>query len=92
MIAANVSVRDCGLNPSSSFSPGTSSPPCQPPVYWPCAVVSLSGWTSWVALSTLIFSSRSSLDENETGSSIAVNARSCSRWFWITSRAAPMPS
>ena len=26
------------------------------------------------------------------GSSIAVSARSCSRWFWITSRAAPTPS
>jgi hypothetical protein len=45
-----------------------------------------------VAFSTLIFSARSSSEENETGSSIAVNASSCSRWFWITSRAAPMPS
>ena len=29
---------------------------------------------------------------NAAGSSIAVSASSCSRWFWITSRAAPMPS
>ena len=29
---------------------------------------------------------------NDAGSSMAVRARSWSRWFWMTSRAAPMPS
>ena len=29
---------------------------------------------------------------NDVGSSIAISAISWSRWFWITSRAAPMPS
>jgi hypothetical protein len=45
-----------------------------------------------IAESTFCFSVRRLSASNETGSSIAVSAISCSRWFWITSRAAPMPS
>ena len=41
---------------------------------------------------TFSFSPRRSRASKETGSSIAVSASSCSRWFWMTSRAAPMPS
>ena len=38
------------------------------------------------------FSIRICSAENDTGSSMAVSASNCSRWFWITSRAASMPS
>ena len=41
---------------------------------------------------TFSFSCRRSAASKETGSSIAVRASSWSRWFWMTSRAAPMPS
>ena len=34
----------------------------------------------------------SNLEEKDGGSSIAVRASNCKRWFWITSLAAPMPS
>ncbi len=78
--------------PSSSSRPTTFSPPCQPAVYWPREVVRSSGWASEVAESTLIFSALTSLGWKLTGSSIAVSASSWSRWFWMTSRAAPMPS
>ena len=47
---------------------------------------------SRTAESTFSFSIRTASASNETGSSIAVSASSCSRWFWMTSRAAPMPS
>ncbi|SKW24341.1 Uncharacterised protein [Mycobacteroides abscessus subsp. abscessus] len=40
----------------------------------------------------MIFSACNSAGEKLMGSSIAVKASSCSRWFWMTSRAAPMPS
>ena len=79
-------------NPSSSSRPATWVPPCHPPAYCPRAVVSSSGCASRVAERTLTFSACSSLGWKLTGSSIAMNASSCSRWFWITSRAAPMPS
>ena len=42
--------------------------------------------------STFCFSIRRLSASNDVGSSIAISAISCSRWFWITSRAAPMPS
>ena len=45
---------------------------------------------SEIARSTLSFSVRISSAENSTGSSIAVSASSCSRWFCSTSRAAPV--
>lgn len=67
-------------------------PPCQPPAYCPRAVVLLSGPIALVPESTLIFSARRARGSNDSGSSIAVKASSCSRWFWMTSRAAPMPS
>ena len=41
---------------------------------------------------TFVFSAVRSAAEKETGSSMAVNAISCSRWFWMMSRAAPIPS
>ena len=47
--------------------------------------------SSRVAESTLIFSACSSCGLKLTGSSIAVSASSCIRWFWMTSRAAPDP-
>ncbi len=40
----------------------------------------------------LLSSWRSESASNDTGSSIAVSASSCSRWFWMTSLAAPIPS
>ncbi|CNV48549.1 Uncharacterised protein [Mycobacterium tuberculosis] len=45
-----------------------------------------------MAESTLIFSACNAAGWKLTGSSIAVSASSCMRWFWMTSRAAPMPS
>jgi len=41
---------------------------------------------------TLVFSVRSAAAEKSVGSSIATSAISWMRWFWMTSRAAPMPS
>ena len=67
-------------------------PPCQPAAYWPRAVPTARSSGILTADSTFSFSARSESAENETGSSIAVSASSWSRWFWITSRAAPMPS
>ena len=67
-------------------------PPCQPAAYWPRAVVRPRSSGSWTADSTFSFSARSASASKETGSSIAVSASSCIRWFWMTSRAAPMPS
>ena len=67
-------------------------PPCQPAAYCPRAVVAARSSCNWTADSTFSFSARSASASNETGSSIAVRASSCIRWFWITSRAAPMPS
>ncbi len=91
-MAPNVSVFDSGEKPPSSSRPGTFCPPCQPPVYWPRALVSSNGSTGLVAERTFTFSARRSDGAKETGSSIAVSASSWSRWFWITSRVAPMPS
>ena len=91
-MAAYVSVVDCGFMPSSSRKPSTFSPPCQPPAYWPRAVERARSFGSVTAASTFSFSARRSFASNEIGSSIAVSAMSCSRWFWMTSRAAPMPS
>ncbi|COV10400.1 Uncharacterised protein [Mycobacterium tuberculosis] len=48
--------------------------------------------TETLAESTLIFSACNAAGWKLTGSSIAVSASSCMRWFWMTSRAAPMPS
>jgi len=48
------------------------------------------GVSIWVARSTDIYASDPG--EKDSGSSIAVSASNWSRWFWITSRAAPMPS
>lgn len=93
--AAYVSVTDAGLKPSSSRNPVTRSPPCQPEVYWPRAeaAASPSGVSGTVTASrTFSFSARRWSASNEIGSSIAVNASSCRRWFWMTSRAAPTPS
>ena len=45
---------------------------------------------SWMAPRTLRFSVRSDSASKLTGSSIAVRASSCSRWFCSTSRAAPV--
>ena len=67
-------------------------PPCQPAAYWPRAVEAARSCGSRTADSTFSFSARRSCASNETGSSIAVSASSWSRWFWMTSRAAPMPS
>ena len=92
VLAAKVSVVESGWKPFSSRTPTTLVPPCQPAVYWPRAVVSSNGSTSFVAESALIFSPRSESGEKDSGSSITVRASSCIRWFWITSRAAPMPS
>ena len=83
---------ESALNPSSSRSPGTFWLPCQPGPYWPLAVFSSRGRMLLVAESTLIFSACNCLGSNEIGSSIATSAMSWSKWFWITSRAAPMPS
>ncbi|OUD85401.1 hypothetical protein BC477_13395 [Clavibacter michiganensis subsp. michiganensis] len=91
-MAAYVSVRDSGSMPSSSRKPTTSSPPCQPPAYCPRAVAVERSFGRRTADSTFSFSSRRLDASNATGSSMAVRARSCRRWFWITSRAAPMPS
>ena len=70
----------------------TFSPPCHPAAYWPRAVDLARSLGSRTAERTFSFSARRSCASKETGSSIAVSASSCSRWFWITSRAAPMPS
>ena len=70
----------------------TWRPPCQPAEYWPRADPSAMSAGSRTADSTFSFSWRSESASNDTGSSIAVSARSCSRWFWMTSRAAPIPS
>ncbi|CKR58293.1 Uncharacterised protein [Mycobacterium tuberculosis] len=83
---------ESSANPSSSSSPTTFSPPCQPAAYWPRLVVWSSGSARRVAESTLIFSACNAAGWKLTGSSIAVSASSCMRWFWMTSRAAPMPS
>ncbi|SKS76263.1 Uncharacterised protein [Mycobacteroides abscessus subsp. abscessus] len=91
-MAANVSVVEVLEKPSSCSRPGTCWLPCQPGPYWPRAVVSANGSARRVAESTLIFSACNSAGEKLMGSSIAVKASSCSRWFWMTSRAAPMPS
>ena len=45
-----------------------------------------------MVFSTFCFSARRFAASNEIGSSIATSASSWRRWFWITSRAAPMPS
>ena len=78
--------------PSSSRKPRTGSPPCQPAAYWPRAVPVARSGGSRTADSTFSFSARSESASNATGSSIAVSASNWSRWFWMTSRAAPMPS
>ncbi|CPU66864.1 Uncharacterised protein [Mycobacteroides abscessus] len=91
-IAAYVSVVEVSGMPSSSRKPMTSSPPCQPAAYCPRAVCRDSSRGSRTAESALIFSARREGASNDTGSSIATSASSWSRWFWMTSRAAPMPS
>ncbi len=78
--------------PSSSRNPPTFSPPAQPGAYWPRAVVRSSRRGSTTLESTFCFSIRSASASNDVGSSIATRDISWSRWFWITSRAAPMPS
>ena len=45
-----------------------------------------------IARSTLSFSVWIASAVNSTGSSMAVSASSCSRWFCSTSRAAPVAS
>ena len=78
---------------SSSRKPLTFSPPAQPAAYWPrdgVQVEPLAG--AGPTQRIFCFSIRRLCASNETGSSIAISAISCSRWFWITSRAAPMPS
>ena len=67
-------------------------PPCHPLAYWPRLVCLPSSRGRVTARSTFSFSMRTSSAAKDSGSSIAVSASSCSRWFWITSRAAPMPS
>ena len=76
----------------SSWKPLTNSPPCSPEVYWPRAECSPRSSGSTTDSSTLAFSRLRWLALNEAGSSMAVRASSWSRWFWITSRAAPTPS
>jgi hypothetical protein len=90
--AAYVSVVEPGGIPDSSRNPGTSMPPCQPAEYCPRAVPTARSSGMVTAERTFSFSERSESAEKETGSSMAVRASSCSRWFWMTSRAAPMPS
>jgi hypothetical protein len=63
-----------------------------PLAYVPNADAESRSAGSRTALSALSFSTRSDWASKETGSSIAVSASSCSRWFCITSRQAPMPS
>ena len=50
----------------------------------------MGGPASGTVLTLIIVTSESA--SNATGSSMATSANSCSKWFWITSRAAPMPS
>ena len=90
--AAYVSVVEPWATPCSSRYPTTSSSPCHPWVYWPRAVSRPMSAGMVTAESTFSFSARRSRALNETGSSIAVRASSWRRWFWMTSRAAPMPS
>ena len=83
---------DRGLMASSCRKPGTFTPPDHPSAYWPRAVVRSSRRGREMLWSTLSFSARRFAASKEIGSSMATSASSCSRWFWITSRAAPMPS
>ena len=78
--------------PSSSRKPWTFSPPAHPAAYWPRAVVRSRRAGSVADLSTFCFSMRRLSASKAMGSSIATSAISCRRWFWMTSRAAPMPS
>ncbi len=91
-MAANVSVVERAAMPSSSWKPATFTPPDQPAAYCPRAVVRSSRRGSVTAPSTFSFSIRRLWAAKSVGSSIATSAISWSRWFWITSRAAPMPS
>ncbi len=70
----------------------TFSPPCQPAAYCPRTVLRPRSFGSRTAPSTFSFSAASASAPKEAGSSMAVRAMSWSRWFWMTSRAAPMPS
>ena len=70
----------------------TLLPPCQPAAYWPRAVWASRSSGTRAAASTFCFSMRSWEASKLFGSSMAVRAMSWSRWFWMTSRAAPMPS
>ena len=84
-------VESAGM-PSSSKKPGTLIPPDQPASYCPRAVVRSSRAGSRTDESTLSFSVTRLAASKEIGSSIATSASSWRRWFWMTSRAAPMPS
>ena len=54
-------------------------PPCQPAAYWPRAVPAAMSAGIWIAASTFSFSARSDSAANDSGSSMAVSAISCSR-------------
>ncbi|CAM5734940.1 hypothetical protein SFUMM280S_04816 [Streptomyces fumanus] len=70
----------------------TFSPPCQPAAYCPRTVCRPRSSGSRTARNTFSFSVSSDSASKAAGSSIAVRASNCRRWFWMTSRAAPMPS
>ena len=70
----------------------TFSPPAQPAAYCPRTVARSRRSGRTTLPSSFCFSIRRDAASKDAGSSIATSDISCSRWFWITSRAAPMPS
>ena len=63
-----------------------------PARYWPRTTsrATLSGLKGLSERSTFSFSSRMASARFRDGGSIAIIVRSCSAWFWIMSRSAPV--
>jgi hypothetical protein len=78
--AANVSTRESAATPGSSWYPQN----------WPRTT--LAGSSGAIASRMRAFSLRSAVEPPLAGASIVRQATTCSIWFWMTSRIAPVSS